>query len=180
MFRPRVPQARNDNVRRLDPRRSPVEGLGKYTEGDEDNYRHRMVNNILAFVVLVAIVYCGVWLAEYHGRHAPQPGLRPVRPHQLRSDPHQRPPLKRSSPSILRKVGFSNPGLCPRVLAQCCRIRGTGSRGRERSDALVRNCEAWAADAALNSAAKYEIAGACPGDPHSEVYPFDQERVNER
>jgi hypothetical protein len=64
MFRPRVPQARNDNVRRLDPRRSPVEGLGKYAEGDEDNYRHRMVNNILAFVVLIAIVYCGVWLAN--------------------------------------------------------------------------------------------------------------------
>ena len=27
---------------------------------------------------------------------------------------------------------------------------------------------------------KYEIAGACPGDPHCEVCPFDQERVNER
>jgi len=64
MFRPRVPHARNDNVRRLDPRRSPVEDVGKYARGDDDNYRHRMVNNALAFLMLMVIVYCGVWLAN--------------------------------------------------------------------------------------------------------------------
>jgi hypothetical protein len=63
-FRPRVPPARNDNVRRFDPRRSPVEDVGKYARGEDENYRHRMVNNVLAFVVLVVIVYCGVWLAN--------------------------------------------------------------------------------------------------------------------
>jgi len=64
MFRPRVPPARNDNVRRFDPRRSPVEDVDKYARNDDDHYRHRMVNNALAFVVLVVIVYCGVWLAN--------------------------------------------------------------------------------------------------------------------
>ena len=64
MFRPRVPPARNDNVRRIDPRRSPVNDLSQYARGDDDNYRHRMINNVLAFLVLVVIVYCGVWLAN--------------------------------------------------------------------------------------------------------------------
>jgi len=51
-------------MRRFDPRRSPVEDVGKYARGEDENYRHRMVNNVLAFVVLVVIVYCGVWLAN--------------------------------------------------------------------------------------------------------------------
>jgi hypothetical protein len=65
MFRPRVPPARNDNVRPFEtPRRSPVNDLSQYARGDDDNYRHRMINNVLAFLVLVVIVYCGIWLAN--------------------------------------------------------------------------------------------------------------------
>jgi hypothetical protein len=65
LFRPRVPRARNDNLRRPDPRRSPVDDLSKYEHSrDNDNYRRRMVNNLLAFVVLGLIVYCGIWLAN--------------------------------------------------------------------------------------------------------------------
>jgi hypothetical protein len=64
MFRPRAPHARNDNTRQFDLRSSPVDDLSKYERGDDDNYRHRMVNNALAFVVLAFIVYCGVWLAN--------------------------------------------------------------------------------------------------------------------
>jgi len=65
LFRPRVPSARNDNLRRPDLRRSPVDDLSKYARGSEpDSYRHRMVNNLLAFLVLGLIVYCGIWLTN--------------------------------------------------------------------------------------------------------------------
>ena len=65
VFRPRVPRARNDNQRRPDRYRPPVEDVGKYTRGsDDDNYTHRMVNNVLAFLVLCLIVFCGIWLAN--------------------------------------------------------------------------------------------------------------------
>jgi len=65
LFRPRVSRARNDNLRRPAPLRSPVDDLSKYEQSREnDSYRHRMVNNLLAFAVLILIVYCGVWLAN--------------------------------------------------------------------------------------------------------------------
>jgi len=65
VFRLRVPRARNDNLRRPEHLRSPVDDLSKYEQGREsDNYRHRMVNNLLAFAVLSLIVYCGIWLAN--------------------------------------------------------------------------------------------------------------------
>jgi len=65
VLRPRVPRARNDNLRRPDHLHSPVDDLSKYEKDREnDNYRHRMVNNLLAFAVLALIVYCGIWLAD--------------------------------------------------------------------------------------------------------------------
>jgi len=64
-FRPRIPRARNDNVRRSGPLRSPVDDLSKYDRAREnESYRQRMVNNLLAFLVLSLIVYCGIWLAN--------------------------------------------------------------------------------------------------------------------
>jgi hypothetical protein len=64
-FRPRTPRARNDNQRRPDRYRPPVDDVGKYARGSEDdNYTHRMVNNVLAFLVLCLIVFCGIWLAN--------------------------------------------------------------------------------------------------------------------
>jgi hypothetical protein len=65
LFRPRVPRARNDNWRRPGPVRSPVDDLSKYERArEDDSYRHRMINNLLAFAVLSLIVYCGIWLAN--------------------------------------------------------------------------------------------------------------------
>ena len=65
LFRPRIPRARNDNLRRPHPLRSPVDDLSKYERSREnESYRHRMVNNLLAFAVLSLIVYCGIWLAN--------------------------------------------------------------------------------------------------------------------
>jgi|SRR5215467_1971013 len=65
LFRPRIPRARNDNLRRPGPLPSPVNDLSKYEHNREsESYRHRMVNNLLAFAVLSLIVYCGIWLAN--------------------------------------------------------------------------------------------------------------------
>ena len=56
--------ARNDNLRRPKPLRTPVDDLSRYEQSREtDNYRHRMVNNLLAFALLSLLVYCGIWLA---------------------------------------------------------------------------------------------------------------------
>jgi hypothetical protein len=64
-FRPRIPRARNDNLRRLNAGRPLVEDVGKYARGSEDdNYRHRMINNAIAFLVLCLIVSCGIWLTN--------------------------------------------------------------------------------------------------------------------
>jgi hypothetical protein len=43
----------------------PVADLGKYEGGDEhDDYRHRMVTNVAAFVFLLALVGAGVWIVD--------------------------------------------------------------------------------------------------------------------
>jgi hypothetical protein len=47
----------------------PVEDVAKYARAGEDDYRLRMTNNVLAFVVCTLLVLAGVWLvnriAEY-------------------------------------------------------------------------------------------------------------------
>jgi hypothetical protein len=46
------------------PHSSPVEDVGKYAVSDEpDNYRHRMINNALAFAFCAVLAAIGVWLA---------------------------------------------------------------------------------------------------------------------
>ena len=41
----------------------PVEGLARYEAGeDDDNYRHRMVVNLAALLVTVALSIAGAWL----------------------------------------------------------------------------------------------------------------------
>ena len=43
----------------------PVEDLAKYERGDDpDDYRHRMLVNIAAFLAIVALIGIGVWLAD--------------------------------------------------------------------------------------------------------------------
>jgi hypothetical protein len=64
-FRPRTSRSWNAKLRPRDQQRSPVNDLSKYSRGpEEDDFRHRMVMNLLAFVVLSLIVACGVWLAD--------------------------------------------------------------------------------------------------------------------
>ena len=64
-FKPRTPRSWNAHLRLRDKLRSPVEDLSKYSrDRDEDNFRHRMKVNLLAFAALALIVACGVWLAS--------------------------------------------------------------------------------------------------------------------
>lgn len=44
---------------------SPVEDLAKYERGkDADDYRHRMLVNLAAFVFVLALIGAGLWLAD--------------------------------------------------------------------------------------------------------------------
>ena len=44
---------------------SPVEDLAKFERGEgTDDYRHRMIVNILAFVFVLALIGAGLWLAD--------------------------------------------------------------------------------------------------------------------
>jgi len=55
-FRPRA----QSPVR--DPHWSPVDDLHKYTQAGDDDYRHRMMMNLIAVLVAVVLVGCGIWL----------------------------------------------------------------------------------------------------------------------
>ncbi len=47
------------------PRKPPSENLEAYEQTDEpDDYRHRMITNVLAFVFVVALIGAGLWLAD--------------------------------------------------------------------------------------------------------------------
>ena len=64
---------------------APVEGLEKYAETSEpDNYRQRMINNGLAFVVCVVLVAARRMARDGDRGNAPQSGLRAVGPAELR------------------------------------------------------------------------------------------------
>ena len=43
----------------------PVEDLAKYERGeDSDDYRHRMLVNVAAFLAVAALIGVGIWLAD--------------------------------------------------------------------------------------------------------------------
>lgn len=43
----------------------PVDDLAKYERGIEvDDYRHRMIVNLAAFVFVIALIGAGLWLAD--------------------------------------------------------------------------------------------------------------------
>jgi hypothetical protein len=49
----------------LPPSPLPSEDLGKYQRGDgSDDYRHRMIMNVAAFVFVAALIGVGLWLAD--------------------------------------------------------------------------------------------------------------------
>jgi len=64
-FRPRSADMSGSRRRHAQPSAAPpVEGLAKYEGGgDDDNYRHRMLVNVAALAVTVALAIAGVWLA---------------------------------------------------------------------------------------------------------------------
>lgn len=44
---------------------SPIGDIGQYARaGDEDDYRHRMTMNVLAFVICLLLAAAGIWLAN--------------------------------------------------------------------------------------------------------------------
>lgn len=44
---------------------TPVEDVGKYAGGGEDDdYRHRMKANAAALVVVALLIVCGIWIAD--------------------------------------------------------------------------------------------------------------------
>jgi hypothetical protein len=64
-FRPRMSRSWNPKLRLRDQSRSSVSDLSEYSRApEEDNYAHRMFINLLALLVLLLIVGCGVWLAD--------------------------------------------------------------------------------------------------------------------
>ena len=43
----------------------PVEDLAKYERGEgADDYRHRMIVNVAAFLFVIALIGAGLWLAD--------------------------------------------------------------------------------------------------------------------
>lgn len=62
---PRIIKFRRGSASSPLPPPTPVEDLTKY-ERDEgvDDYRHRMIVNIAAFFVVVALIGAGIWLAD--------------------------------------------------------------------------------------------------------------------
>jgi hypothetical protein len=52
-------------IRSVPPSPPAVEDLTKYERGDtSDDYRHRMIVNVVAFVFVIGLIAAGLWLAE--------------------------------------------------------------------------------------------------------------------
>jgi hypothetical protein len=56
---------RNPSAIRKSAGPPPVDDLAKYERGVEtDDYRHRMLVNVAAFVFVIALIGAGLWLAD--------------------------------------------------------------------------------------------------------------------
>ncbi len=52
-------------ARRPTPAPPPVDDLAKFARGDDnDDYRHRMIVNVAAFLFVMALIAAGLWLAD--------------------------------------------------------------------------------------------------------------------
>jgi len=59
------PRKGASNQPRRNPEDPPLEDLGKYERSDEgDDYRHRMITNVIALVFIVMLVIAGLWIAN--------------------------------------------------------------------------------------------------------------------
>ena len=62
---PRVVRSPRSRVRAPMPAASPVKDLAQFERGEAaDDYRHRMIVNVIAFVFVLALIGVGYWLAE--------------------------------------------------------------------------------------------------------------------
>ena len=44
---------------------TPIEDLGRYERSEEpDDYRHRMIVNMVGFLAIVVLIGAGIWLAD--------------------------------------------------------------------------------------------------------------------
>jgi hypothetical protein len=62
-FRRRGKARTHNESRATTAQGEPVEGVEKYAVGEPDNYRQRMINNVLAFAACVVLALIGIWLA---------------------------------------------------------------------------------------------------------------------
>jgi len=61
----RVVKFRTGSANTRPPAKPPVEDLAKYERGeDSDDYRHRMIVNVAAFLAVAALIGAGIWLAD--------------------------------------------------------------------------------------------------------------------
>ena len=62
---PRVVKFRKGSASARPPATTPVEDLTKYERSeDSDDYRHRMLVNVAAFLVVIGLIGAGLWLAD--------------------------------------------------------------------------------------------------------------------
>jgi hypothetical protein len=62
---PRVIKFPRGSASARPPAPAPVEDLTKYERSEGvDDYRHRMIVNVAAFLVVVALIGAGLWLAD--------------------------------------------------------------------------------------------------------------------
>jgi hypothetical protein len=70
---PKAPSQENGRVLQFRPRVRPptpdqkwppVDDLSKYAQNGDVDYRHRMLMNLIAILVAVVLVGCGIWLTN--------------------------------------------------------------------------------------------------------------------
>lgn len=63
---PRVVSFRRRGAPHVPAPADPVEDLSKFQQPEEtaEDYKHRMIVNVVAFVFVVALVGAGIWLAD--------------------------------------------------------------------------------------------------------------------
>ena len=65
-FRPRHPPGGSSGPRpSASSDRPPVEGIARYEREDTDeDYRHRMIMNVIGFLACVLLIVAGIWIAN--------------------------------------------------------------------------------------------------------------------
>lgn len=60
-----IREAAKERRLRAQARQQPGDSLEKYSKaGEDDDYRHRMITNVVALGFLVLLVVAGIWIAD--------------------------------------------------------------------------------------------------------------------